>query len=613
MLNDRQSAYLPLAGGLLLVVVTLALYSPVRNHPFINYDDDRYVTQNAHVKAGLNWNTFLWTLTATEQSNWHPLTWLSHVLDFEIYGSNAGGHHVSSVLIHLLNVVLLFLLLLRSTHAMGRSLVVAALFALHPLNVESVAWVAERKNVLSTLFFLLALAAYGWYAQKPGVKRYLLLVAMFVFGLSSKPMVITLPFVLLLLDFWPLERIEEAGPAAPVRVSKAGKQRAAQALAPKSLLVTRHSPLWTLVLEKVPLLILSAASALITIVAQRSSAIRSLEGFPLQVRLENALYSYAMYVWKAFWPARLALFYPYPGRTLAGWQLGLAALFFAGVSALAWNQRFDRRYLLTGWLWYLGILVPVIGLMQVGDQAMADRYAYIPLIGVFVMVVWGVADWADSRRINFTRRAAVTVALLAFFSFFTWKQIGYWKSSYDVWLHTLEVTQRNAIAEGNLGDALHSTGQPEDALPHFRNAVALQPRDAKQHANLAEDLAECGRLQDAVAEYEIVTQLISDPHALARTFVSLAILDGALEDYSGMRENYRQALQIDPQSGPATINSLSRGIAANPVGQGYLQLGVLLEEAGHATEARAAYEQAVTLDPSLAEAIKSLHQKRDGK
>jgi hypothetical protein len=611
MLRSRRPVYFSMASVLVLVIITLAVYSRVRSYPFVNYDDDRYVTQNSHVTAGLSWNTFNWALTATYQSNWHPLTWLSHALDCELYGLNAGGAHVTSVLIHLLNAVILFLLLMRATGALGRSLMVSVLFAVHPLNVESVAWIAERKNVLSTFFFLLALAAYGWYAQKPGpdgAKRYILLVVVFVMGLACKPMVITLPFVLLLLDFWPLRRIQERRPIGPVAVSR--RQKRVKQCTSKHLYERKETyfqtPLLPLILEKVPLLLFSAGSALITIIAQRSKAIRSLENFPFRIRLANALCSYTMYVWKAFWPTRLALFYPYPGWPIPLWQLSLAGLFLIGVSSLAWYQRFDRPYVLTGWLWYLGILVPVIGFVQIGDQAMADRYAYIPLIGMFVIVIWGTADWAERRQINFIWRTGLIISILGTLSFLTWRQVNYWRSSFDLWSHTLEVTQRNAIAEGNLGDALHSTGRVEEALPHFGNAVALQPRDPYARANLAEDLAQCGRLREAVAEYQTVSRLASDNHFLARTFISLAMLYGALEDYPRMRTSYRQALQVDPQLGPEVIASFSQSVAANPLGTGYLQLGILLQEAKQGVEARAAFEQALKLDPSLLDAIQSL-------
>jgi len=360
-------------------VATLALYNPVNRHPFVNYDDDRYVTENAHVHNGLNWDTLTWAFSAEEQGNWHPLTWLSHALDFQLFHLNATGHHFTSLLIHSANAVLLFLFLLYATGRVGPSWFVAALFALHPINVESVAWVAERKNVLCTFFFFAALLAYCWYARKPAWRRYLAFAGLFALGLMSKPMVITLPFVLLLLDYWPLGRLKESPPSAsPIPQASLSK----------------------LLVEKLPLLALSAASAAITMQAQRAGgAVRSTAQFSLGVRVENAVVAYATYLWKTIWPAHLAPLYPHPGDSLPVWEVVISALVLLAVTSVVARFR-AKRYLLTGWLWFLGTLVPVIGLVQVGDQAMADRYAYIPLVGIFVMIAWGVADLADSRHLG---------------------------------------------------------------------------------------------------------------------------------------------------------------------------------------------------------------------
>jgi protein O-mannosyl-transferase len=602
---DRKPTQSAIIGCLALAAITFILYSTTTKDSFTNYDDEIYVVKNLHVRAGLTWTTFSWSLTAIEGSNWHPLTWLSHALDCELYGLNAGGHHFTNVVLHGFNVLLLFLLLLRVTGSAGRSWLVAALFAVHPLNVESVAWVAERKNVLSTLFFLLALGAYGWYARKPNVPRYLAVAALFVLGLASKPMVITLPFVLLLLDFWPLGRIQGWVPP-PSLPSKTGKNRKAQS---QVLTADRYSvpqaPFFRLVLEKLPLLSLSVASAVVTVVAQRShGAVRSLQRIPLLLRIQNATYSYAMYVWKMFWPSRLALYYPFTRLTF--WKLGAAILFLLAVSGIAWKQRFTHRYWISGWLWYLGTLVPVIGIVQVGDQAMADRYAYLPLIGIFVILVWGLADWADSKQVGTQWRAAIAVIVLGILSLLTWRQNGYWRSSSDVWAHTLAVTGPNPLAESNFGDALHALGRPEDALPHFQSAVKMQSKDPLRRIDLAEDLAECDRLPEAVAEYQAAIQLTSDPEKQARSYQSLAILYGELGEYPKVRESYREALRIDPELGEETIRNLSKSFAADPSPGGYLSLGMLFEAAGRLPEARIAYQEALKLDPSLTEAKQSL-------
>jgi tetratricopeptide (TPR) repeat protein len=580
---------------LVLAIATLAVYGQVARHSFINYDDQDYVTRNAHVQAGLSWETFTWAVTATEADNWHPLTWLSHALDCQLYGLNPGGHHLTNVLFHALNVVILFLLLLWATGAMGRSFVVAALFALHPLNVESVAWVAERKNVLSTLFFLFALGAYGWYARQPNLKRYLVLAGLFVLGLASKPMVITLPFVLLLLDFWPLKRIPGWRQLSAVSRKKR-KNRGGDELASEPNSPFTEAPFSRLVLEKLPLLAFCAGSAVLTIVAQRG-AIRSVQYLPLGLRLENVICSYAAYIRKAFLPVRLVPFYPY--AEIAIWQLGLAALFLVGVSAAVWNQRFAGRYLVTGWLWYLGTLVPVIGLVQVGDQAVADRYAYVPLIGIFVMVVWGAADWADSKKISRSRRTAVVAGVLCALSFLSWRQVGYWRSDFDLWPHTLEASPDNPLGEQNLGDALLNSGRPEEASPFLERAVKLNPQDPDRHANLGADLMLLGHLPEAVAEYQAAIPLTADATLQARYYESLASLYDMLGDYQKVRDNYRQALKIDPQQGPGMIERISRDIADQATGRRYLQLAVLLQEAGNSSDARAAFEQAVKLDPEL--------------
>ncbi len=379
--NTRRALHLsPFWLCVLLGAMTLSLYSKVIGHPFVNYDDSAYVTENQQVRAGVSWHTIAWAFTATEQSNWHPLTWISHAIDCQLYGMSAGGHHFTSVLLHSLNAVLVFLVLAKGSGSPMRSALVAALLALHPLNVESVAWIAERKNVLSMFFFLLALGAYGWYVRRPDWKRYAAVAVLFAFALASKPMVITLPCVLLLLDYWPLGRVQGwVKPTTSFPVPQASLAR--------------------LVAEKLPLLALSVASAVLTVVAQQSARV-AIGHLPLQLRVENAFYSYAMYVMKVFWPVNLAVLYPHPLDKLTFAQVALSALLLIVASALVWRERFTRPYLVTGWLWFLGTLVPVIGIVQVGAQGMADRYAYLPAIGLFLMLVWTIADWADQRSFS---------------------------------------------------------------------------------------------------------------------------------------------------------------------------------------------------------------------
>lgn len=605
---DRKHAQSIVLFCFLLAVGTAALYSPVLHHPFVDFDDQYYVTNNAGIHAGLTWKTFIWSFNAGYAQNWHPLTWLSHALDCQLYGLNPGGHHFTNLLLHVANVLILFLLLLRVTGATGRSLFVAALFALHPLNVESVAWVAERKNVLSTLFFLLALGAYGWYARSPNLKRYVALVVLFVLGLAAKPMVITLPFVLLLLDFWPLKRIQGWSQSPPPNRQGARREKEEfnRLTAEPDFSFTQAS-FSHLVLEKLPLLAFCAGSAVLTIIAERAVAIESLQQFPLAIRVENAIYAYAMYLWKAFWPTRLAVYYPHPGGALPQWQVGLAAMLLVSISALVWQQRFVRQYLVIGWLWYLGTLVPVIGLVQVGDQAMADRYAYVPLIGIFVMTVWSAADWADHAKVNTQLRTVAAIVILAVLSFLTWRQIGYWRSEYDLWSHDLEVAPDNALGISNFGDALNKMGRPEEAVPFLQKSARLIPADPVRHGNLAVALVQCDRLQDSIPEYETAISLASDPAMQSHYYESLAAVYDALEDYPKVRESYQHALKVTPQRNSDMVQWLTQSVAAQPSPPRYVQLGILLQETGRLSEARAAYEQALKLDPTLNAATESLH------
>ena len=598
-----------------LALATLALYSRAVHNPFMHVDDQSYVTENLHVQAGVTWQTLAWALTATEAENWHPLTWISHALDYQLYGLNPAGHHATNIVLHALNAVLLFLVLFRATGAGGRSLLVAALFALHPLNVESVAWIAERKNLLSTLFFLLALAAYGWYARKPDLKRYLAVVALFALGLAAKPMVITLPFVLFLLDYWPLERIRgwDAASLSTLRGAKSRQKTRVQEGAAEKVFRAPQFPFSRLVLEKLPFLAFCAGSAAITIIAQRTHAIQTFAIYPFAGRIENAVYSYAAYIWKTFWPTRLAFLYPYPRDGRSVWLLILAGVFLVAVSVLVWKLRRTRPYLVTGWLWYLGTLVPVIGIVQVGDQAMADRYGYIPLIGIFVMIVWGVADAADRRQLSVPLRTAIAGAVLAVLSFLTWRQIAFWRSDYDLWSHTVAVTKHNVVADESLSKALMQLGRPQDAIAGFEEAARLNPRDPFRHVNLAAALVESDHLTDAIFQYESTIKVSSNPTIQARCYESIAAIYDELGDFAQIRDNYRLALQADPTQTQDMIERVSQDATGSPSAAHYLQLGMLLQEVGKLDEARLAYQQALKLDPGLTIAKESLDVLRQSK
>jgi protein O-mannosyl-transferase len=453
----------------LLAAATIALYSPVLGHSFVLWDDRDYVTANRHVHGGLSWSTIKWAITSTAEANWHPLTWISHALDYQFFALNPAGHHLDSILIHALNAVLLFLLLAWVTRRRGPSLLVAALFAFHPFNVESVAWVAERKNVLSTLFWLLAIGAYAWYARRPGWRRYLLVAALFAAGLAAKPMVISLPFVLLLLDYWPLERTV-AGHQSPVAGSQAPQM-----------------PYSRLILEKIPLLLLSAASALVTLKAQRP-AMRTSGEFPLVYRIGNAIVSYGSYLGKMAWPEGMVALYRHPGNALPRWQVVISALVLLGVTTLVVVFR-RRRYLPVGWFWFLGTLVPVIGLVQVGIAAMADRYAYVPLTGIFVMIAYGLDDWADAKKIPMAWRVVPAVCVLAALGVVTLRQMSYWNSEYTLWAHAVAVGDRNPHAHGLLASALmdpDSAMSPRD-LQDF-DTEQKRMEEARRHRERALDL-----------------------------------------------------------------------------------------------------------------------------
>ena len=586
---------------LLLAVVTLALYNPVNRHPFVNYDDDRYVTENPHVRQGLTADTLKWVLTSTEQANWHPLTWMSHALDVSLFRLNPAGHHFTSILLHTVNVILLFLLLKWSTNRLGPSLFVAALFALHPIQVESVAWVAERKNVLCTMFFFLTLWAYGWYARKPDWRRYLAVVALFAAGLASKPMVITLPFVLLLLDYWPLSRVRDGNTEA-----------------------NRIQPTypWSrLVLEKLPLFVLSAGSAVITMQAQQASgAIRTTAEFSFGVRISTAMYAYAMYLWKMIWPARLAPLYPHPGDTLASWQVLVAALILLSISALVWRMR-AQRYLLVGWCWFLGTLVPVIGLVQVGEASMADRYAYIPLIGIFVMISFGVADFAQQRKIGLAPAIPAAI-ILAALAFTTYRQIGYWQSNDALWSHALAVTENNFVAEDNLGGALILEDKEEEAHAHFEAAARINPKDPMSRSNLGTYYQTHNRMREAIAEYQAAVELTSDPILLSLTYANLGAAHLTLGEYEAAHQNFDESLRLNPGQFKAwlglglmeekqgnigeAITDLSRSVDLQPTSQAYLELGRLLTQTGHLPEALDAYQQALKISPELVEAQQAM-------
>ena len=480
--RNREAACL----GVLLLAATIALYYPVHRFEFLNYDDKLYVTENIYVRSGLHWDTVQWAFTTFHASNWHPLTWLSHALDYQLFALEPAGHHDVNLALHAVNVLLLFWILQRATGYLGRSAMVAALFALHPINIQSVAWVAERKNILSMLFFLLALGAYQSYGRVPRFGRYLLVALFYVLGLMAKPQVITLPFVLLLWDYWPLQRMfpAEYGAKAPP-----------------------HRSLAALLWEKLPLFVIAAGSAAITMRAQRMGG--AMKGYPWTIRLENAIVSYVRYLQKAFWPDRFAVMYPHPGSALAFSQVLASLAFLIGITALVVAHR-RRRYLFVGWFWFLVTMVPMIGLVQVGVQAMADRYAYLPLVGLFIAVCWGVAEWCSLRHISMRVEAAVSLAAVLLLAAITHRELQYWTDSETLWLHALQVTRGNYIAEDNLGQVLVTRGEIDRGVQHFRSAVEMEPLDPLGNLNLGRYAQSQGHLSEAIRYYEISLAANSD-------------------------------------------------------------------------------------------------------
>ncbi|MFZ0312347.1 MAG: tetratricopeptide repeat protein [Candidatus Korobacteraceae bacterium] len=590
----------------------MALYSPAGWHRFLIFDDHDYVTANPHIHQGLSWSTIRWAFTSTELANWHPLTWLSHALDYQLFALSPTGHHFDSVLIHAFNVLLLFLVLSWVTKRTGPSLLVAALFAVHPLNVESVAWVAERKNVLSTFFFLSAIGSYVWYAQKPDWRRYVVLAALFAMGLMAKPMVITLPCVLLLLDYWPLGRIQ-GDPSAVMRVPQFEVSR--------------------LVLEKVPLLVLSAVSAAITVKAQRAGmAVRSLRQFSFAVRVENAVVAYGMYLWKMLWPARLAPLYPHPGDTLPAWQVAWSAIVLLTVTAFVIRLR-RRRYLLVGWLWFLGTLIPVIGLVQVGDAALADRYAYVPLIGIFVMIAFGLADLAEVKKVSLAWQVVPALCVLAGLGLVTHRQLSYWNSEYDLWSHTLAVTRQNPFAHDALGAALLEpdvamtsddltnldTDQKrmDAARQHYEDALSIRRELAQHNPNvylpdMATTLNNLGnldriqqRMEAARQHYEesldIHWQLLrqnADPYLpdMAMALNNLGFLDKVQKRAEEAHQRFGQALEIYRKLAMQNPDTYLPDMAMT-----LNNLAITEREQKRGEEARSHYEEALKIRRQLAQ------------
>jgi len=578
-----------------LAAIIWVVFGQTLGHEFVNYDDDIYVYENPEVARGLTLQGILWAFTHVRCSNWHPLTWLSHMLDCQFYGLNPGGHHLTNVLLHTATAVLLFLVLRRMTGFLWRSAFVAAVFAIHPLRVESVAWVAERKDVLSGLFFMLTLWAYARYVTvdrcqvtrpDPASSRftfhvsrfYCLVVLFFALGLMCKPMLVTLPLVLLLLDGWPLGRVSRLH-SVPAR--QAGDKGQVTGGKPSTL----NPQLSILVLEKLPLLGLAVASCVVTIFAQ-TEVIQPFENMSLPLRVGNAAISYAAYLGQMFWPSGLAVLYPFAAGDVGVSKVVLSLVLLAGISGGVFVLRRRCPCLMTGWWWYLIMLTPVIGIVQVGTQSRADRYTYLPQIGLYLLLTWAAADLCAGWRHRRVMLGSLATVVLAALIFCARVQTAYWRNSESLWTHTLACTSDNAVAHNNLGHALFKKGDIDDAFTHFQTALQIKPDLAEAHNNLGDALLKKGQADEAIAHFQKALQINPD-YAIAHNNLGNALLQKGQVDEA--MAQYQVALQFTPDSTEVHIN-----------------LGSALLQKGQVDEAMVHFQKALQFTPDSAEAHNNL-------
>jgi tetratricopeptide (TPR) repeat protein len=529
---------------LLLILLTTGTFWPVLSHQFVKYDDDKYITENPHITGGLTLQSIIWTFTTPHFYMWHPLTTLSFLVDYELFGLNPFGYHLTNLLIHIANVLLLFWVLSKMTGAFWPSAFIAAVFAVHPLQVESVAWVAERKNVLSTLFWILTIAAYIRYTARPSIGRYLLVVLSFSLGLMAKPMLVTLPCVLLLLDYWHLRRLRWGG------------QGKGEISPQHRLLKSTHkqSSFWLLFAEKIPLFILAAIVCAITyIIQQKGGVVSGLESVPLSHRLANAVIAYATYIEKLIWPSRLAVFYPHPGGNFSMLRLVTSAVLLTAVSVCCIYFSRSRKYLMTGWLLFLGVLVPVIGLIQAGAQGRADRYMYITMVGLLIMVVWAAGDifakWRYKKIAAIFSSAIIVSAAVATTSL----QLRHWQDSATLFSHTLNVTQNNYVIHNNYANLLRDSGKIDEAIEHYTKCIQIRSDSPEVHNNLGTALAAKGKIDDAIAHYQKAIELTeerkSGPYSLpvlAEAHYNLADAMRIQKRFQEALEHYQEALKLRP-------------------------------------------------------------------
>ena len=577
-ITDEKRLRRTLLIGLLLAAATLILYWPVQSYDFVNFDDDVYVTDNRQVYGGLSMESLTWSFTTFHAGNWHPLTWISHMVDAEAYGLDAGGHHWTNVLIHTAATFLLFFVLSGMTNSPWASALVAALFAIHPIHVESVAWVSERKDVLSGFFWILTMGAYAHYARHPTLRRYLLVVLSLVMGLLSKPMTVTLPFVLLLLDYWPLRRYAATRTAFDRWVRRGSASNGASAL--------------LLIVEKVPLLGVAAISCLVTLFTQKEAgALWSLEQIPMATRLANASVTYLDYIRKMLWPVDLAVFYPHAGMP-PSWKIAVALLLLGSISCLVVRKAREMPFLLVGWLWYLGTLVPVIGLVQVGSQSMADRYTYIPLVGLFIALAWGaeriVAGWPRWK----SPAILLSIVAISGLLFLARSQVETWENSVTLFEQALAATEVNPVAHQKIGEFYLDRNDCSRAVPHFLKAIEMKENYAYAYHGLGVCASRETPQDGALYFFRQALQL--DPQ-LTRTLLSRGVLLMQLGRHEEAREDFRQLLRLDPSHEAAHTN-----------------LGLIFVHLGKTEDAEAHLSEALRVNPRSAQALNNLGLVRMG-
>ena len=558
-----------------LIAITWFVFGQTVHYDFVNYDDDTYVYANPLINSGLTIPGAIYAFSGTHSGNWHPLTTLSHMLDCQLWGSHPGGHHLTNIVLHTIAVVLLFLILLQMTDAVWRSAFVAAVFAVHPLRVESVAWISERKDVLSAVFFMLTLGLYVRYVRHPSVKRYLAVIGSFALGLMCKPTLVTVPLVLLLLDYWPLGRF--ASMVGTSRCDVPQKLSGERGVPTSSC---RWSVVCGLLAEKIPLLTLSAAAAGATLWAHEKSIIQ-IERLPFMWRVGNGLVTYVTYIKQMIWPARLAVFYPHPSNTLPVWGIGLAIVLLLAATTGAITLRRKRPYLLTGWFWYLLMLLPVIGLIQVGSQAQADRYTYLSQIGLYILLAWAVTNALTSRLQRRILGVTAGVAII-FLACCAHMQASYWRNGESLWRHAIAVTSENFVAHDGLGQFLLDQGRLDEAIKEFQVALDTAPKYPMARTNLGIALSKKGRVDEAITNLQTV---LGDYPNDAKAHLNLGTALAKTGDGQGAIAAYKKALSIQSHYPSAHYN-----------------LGMVLDDSGRIDEAIAHYQEAVREDPHFAEA-----------